>query len=252
MITEAIQISSVSKKFGGVIALDEFSCTIHTTELVGIIGLNGAGKTTLFDVITRLINLDQGTILCNGQNLESVDIKSMVRLGVARTFQELRLIGRLTVLENVLFCFQYHPREHFTRTILSGFGEDIYENEIKDKGIKLLEDVGLVGNHSDHASELSYGQQKLLSIACCIATNAGILLLDEPIAGVAPELKEQILSLIMRLNSTGKTIILIEHDVEAIWELCTRVIFMDQGRLIADGPPDDVRNNTRVLERYVS
>lgn len=251
MTRGALDIRQVSKSFCGVRALDDFSCYIERGELVGLIGPNGAGKTTLFNAVTRLVELDSGAIACNGTNIASVARASVVRTGVARTFQDMRLIRRLAAIENVLLCFQEQPRESLWRAIIHGGSSDRHEARITEKGLDLLENVGLRSVCMRKASELSYGQQKLLAFACCLATGSGTMLLDEPIAGVAPGIKKQILSLITQLNSKGKTIVLIEHDVEAVWEICGRVIFMDEGRLIADGSPEYVRNDRHVLERYV-
>jgi len=242
---------SLSKYFNGVVALGDFSCTVAEGEILGLLGPNGAGKTTLFNVLTGLLSPDAGTADFKGQALVGRPVHKIANLGIARTFQEVRLIRRITVLENVLLCFKNQPGEKLFNVFFRPGLCKRHEAMIRGKAMALLETAGLIEKANDLADNLSYGQQKLLSIVCCLAADAELLLLDEPVAGIAPEMAERILAIIADLPKLGKSAIVIEHDMDALKSIAHRMIFMDAGRKICEGTPDEVLNDPRVIEAYL-
>ncbi len=251
MTQSLLQTNELSKSFDGVRALDGFSCAVGSAEVLGLIGPNGAGKTTLFNVLSGFLPVDGGQATFQGRNLLRTPPHRISNLGIARTFQKLRLIRRLSVLENILLAFKNQPGErlgniffHWRRCVAA-------EKTNHQKAMSLLDEAGLVAKADDPAEALSYGQQKLLTIMMCLAADANLLLLDEPIAGIAPQMREKILAIIKTLPKQGKSVILIEHDTEAVTSVCDRVIFMDAGKKVCEGTPDEVRNNPRVIEAYL-
>jgi len=246
-----LQIDSLDKTFDGVTALASFSCSVHEGERLGLIGPNGAGKTTLFNVITGFIPPDSGKALYRDRNLVGKSPHRIASLGIARTFQDLRLIRRLSVLDNVLLSFKDQPGERLRNVFFRWRASAKKEAENRKTALSLLESAGLAEKATDAAEALSYGQQKLLSTVCCLAAGADLLLLDEPVAGIAPAMTEKILSIIKSLPEQGKSVMLIEHNLDAVMQVCDRVIFMDAGKKISEGAPEEVRNDPRVIEAYI-
>ena len=250
-MTTLLNMRNLSKHFDGVTALGDFSCTLGQGEILGVIGPNGAGKTTLFNVLTGFITPDRGQILLQDKNLTRLSPHKRARLGIARTFQNLRLIQRLTVLQNVLLFFDDQPGERLSNIFFRWDRCKEQEARNREKALSLLEGVGLRQKADDPAEALSYGQQKLLSIVCCLAADAQVLLLDEPVAGIAPEMIERILGVIQDLPTQGKSVMLIEHNLDAVMQVCDRVVFMDAGAKISEGTPKQVRDDPRVIEAYI-
>jgi len=250
-VTPLIDIKNLNKHFDGITALDGFSCTLGEGEILGVIGPNGAGKTTLFNVLTGFIPPDNGHVLLQASNLTRLSPHKRARLGIARTFQNLRLIRRLSVLENVLLFFKDQPGERLSNVFFRRSKCRVQEARNHDKALSLLEHVELGDKANDPAEALSYGQQKLLSIVCCLAADAQVLLLDEPVAGIAPEMTEKILGVIQDLPKQGKSVMLIEHNLDAVMQVCNRVVFMDAGAKISEGTPQQVRDDPRVIEAYI-
>lgn len=247
----ALNIKSVNKKFDGTVALDDFSLEIPRNSITGIIGPNGAGKTTLFNVITGFLPLDSGKIIYNGKNLSRMPSYKIARTGIARTFQQLRLINRMTVLDNILLSFQNQAGENLKNTFFFPGRVKEQEERNREKANELLVFMGIEEKASDLVEDLSYGQQKMISLACCLASGADLLLLDEPVAGINPEMIEKILKAIKKLPDAGKTFVMIEHNIEAVMQVCDRVIFMDEGKKIAEGDPESVRHDPAVIEAYL-
>jgi ABC-type branched-subunit amino acid transport system ATPase component len=247
-----LRVRNICKSFDGTVALDGFSAHVREREVVGLVGPNGAGKTTLFNVVTGFLRPDAGDVAYKGEALVGTPPYRLARRGLARTFQELRLIYRMTALENVLLAFPAQLGESATVAFVRWFEVSRRQRRNREEALALLSYVGLAEKAGELADELSYGQQKLLSLACCLAVGGELLLLDEPVAGVAPGMVDKILALITDLRARGKTVVFIEHNFAAVTEVCDRVIFMDEGRLVAEGTPAQIRDNPNVIESYLT
>lgn len=250
-MNSALNIIKVNKNFDGTVALDEFSLDIQKNSITGIIGPNGAGKTTLFNVVTGFLPLDSGKIIYKGRDLKGLAPYQVTRLGIARTFQQLRLITKLNVLDNIMLSFQNQHGERL-RTIFFFPGRIKKQEKINyEQSRQLLKFMGIEEKANSLVEDLSYGQQKMVSLACCLASGAEVLLLDEPVAGINPETIEKILDIIKKLPEEGKTVVLIEHNIDAVMQVCDRVVFLDEGKKVIEGGPESVRNDPAVLEAYL-
>jgi len=246
-----LEIDSLDKNFGGIKALSMFSCSVKEGEILGIIGPNGAGKTTLFNVITGFIAADRGKVTFRGADLIGLPPYKIARMGITRTFQKLRLIRNLSILDNVLLAFRNQPGERLGNVFFRFKSSTRREAENRKVAISLLEEVGLMEKLYEHAGALSYGQQKLLSLVCCLAPNAILLLLDEPVAGIAPGMSEKILSIIHVLAGQGKSVVLIEHNLDLVIQVCHRMVFMDAGAKVSEGTPEEIQNDPKVIKAYI-
>lgn len=239
------------KTFDGVDALADLSIELSPARITAIIGPNGAGKTTLLNVLTGFIRPEKGRCLLGGHETTFLSPYKIARLGVARTFQDLRLIFRVSAIDNILLARPHQRGERLSLALLR-IGVAAEEANNREMAMRLLSFVGLEQMALDLARDLSYGQQKLLTLACCLATDARILLFDEPVAGVHPTMAEHILELLGQLRDQGRTIVFVEHDISAVRRAADRVIVMDQGRVIADGPPREVLERREIMEAYLA
>lgn len=240
----------VRKSFDGTHALTDVSLEFPSSGIVAIIGPNGAGKTTLLNIVTGFLRPKSGRVMLGERELTHQPPHRIAQLGIVRTFQNLRLITQETVLANVLLG---RPKQKGERLLpaLFRFGVAAEEANNREEALRLLRFVGLDEKASELAGELSYGQQKLLSLACCLATEARILLLDEPVAGVQPEMVVQILGLLRELREQGRLVVFIEHDFAAVRQIADTVIAMDEGEIIAQGNPADVLGRPEIMEAYI-
>lgn len=266
-----LHMDHVTMAFGGLIAVNDFENKIYKNELVGLIGPNGAGKTTVFNVITGIYYPTKGKIFFDGIDITPLKPYQITHLGIARTFQNIRLFSDLSVLENVLVA-QHHTidnadvdrilKKHgkekkvkgkawFWRSVLK-LGYMKKEKEMKNEAYKLLEKVGLSDLALEKASSLPYGQQRKLEIARALATKPKLLLLDEPAAGMNPKESEELMKFIKFIRDEfDLTILLIEHDMKVVMGICERIIVMDYGSIIAEGNPMEIRTNKKVIEAYL-
>ena len=238
------------KAFDGTVALADVRLEFPSSGIVAIIGANGAGKTTLLNVLTGFLRADAGRAFLGGRELTRLAPHRIARLGVARTFQELRLISLVPVLENVLLARPNQKGERLLPALLR-FGVAQEEMQNRTEALRWLGFVGLKQKANEVAGELSYGEQKLLTLACCLATEARILLLDEPVAGVHPDMIEKILGLLRELRGMGKLVVFVEHDMTAVRQVADQVVVMDEGRIIAHGQPKEVLERPEIMEAYV-
>lgn len=246
-----LEVRDIYKNFDGIKAVDGFSLSIEEGKIISLIGPNGAGKTTVFNIMTGFIEPEKGSIYYKGNPILGMPPYRIANLGIARTFQNLRVLEKLTVLENVLLAKKEQRGEKIWNAIWRSKGQKKEEKENREKAMTLLEFVGLSDKANDLSEELSYGQQKLLTIACNLSAEPDLLLLDEPVAGLHPTMVSKMLSMIGDLSKKGKTIFLIEHNLEAVMEVSHSVVVMDEGRKIIEGDPQIIREDPEVIEAYL-
>jgi len=248
---DTFRCENMRKTFDGTRALANFSLEFPASGITAIVGPNGAGKTTLFNVLTGFVRLDQGRHFLGHRETTRLPPHEIARLGVARTFQDLRLILRVPVLDNVLMAC---PNQHGERLLTALLRFSVAGEEARNRTVamRLLRFVGLDCRAFELTGELSYGQQKLLTLACCLATGAPILLFDEPVTGVHPEMAARILSLLQELRAAGKLILFIEHDISAVRQVADFVVVMDQGNIIAQGLPGEILERSEIVEAYLA
>jgi len=247
---ETFRCDGLYKSFDGVHALVDIRLQLPRSGITAIIGPNGAGKTTLLNVLTGFLRPDSGRCFLGERETTYLPPHLIARLGVARTFQDLRLIFQVSALDNVLLAC---PRQRGERLLAALLRYSVAPEEARNReeAMRLLRFVDLEEMSSELAGELSYGQQKLLTLACCLATGARVLLLDEPVAGVHPEMASRILDLLRQLRENGKLVVFIEHDIAAVRQVADLVIVMDEGRVIAQGRPREVLERPEIMEAYL-
>lgn len=246
-----LRCEGISKSFDGVQALAGVDLHFPSSGIVAIIGPNGAGKTTLLHVLTGFLRADSGRCFAGNQEVTHLPPHRIAHLGIARTFQDLRLIFQVPCLENVLLARPGQRGERLLPALLR-FGVAAEEKRNRAEALRWLRFAGLEAQAYELAGELSYGQQKLLTIACCLATEACVLLLDEPVAGLHPEMVEQILGLLRELRQAGKLVVFVEHDLAAVRQIADVVIVMDDGKVIAQGSPHEVLDRPEIMEAYLA
>ena len=246
-----LDVADVSKRFGGVQALDSVGLQVRQGSIVGLIGPNGAGKTTFFNVITGLYPADSGIFLFDGKPYFPESVAQVTKSGLARTFQNIRLFGEMSVLENVMVGCHCRSKAGLLGAIFRFPSTKREERAIQEKSLKLLAYVGLSKFATMEARNLSYGHQRRLEIARALATEPTLLALDEPAAGMNATEKLELRELLLRIRSDGKTILIIEHDVSLVMGICDSLTVLDYGKVIASGKPADVRVHPEVIKAYL-
>ena len=247
-----LEIANMTKTFGGLKAISDITFSLEKGRIVSIIGPNGAGKTTFFNTLTGIYKPDGGTIKFNGKSLVGLRPDQIAARGIARTFQNIRLFPDMTVLENIMVGMHVHLKQSSIATLLhlSSFKRE--EDEAEKKAAELMEYVGLQRVENELAKNLPYGAQRRLEIARALAADPQLLLLDEPAAGMNPQETEDVTQLFRDIrDDLGITILLIEHDMRVVMRISEDICVMDYGEKIAQGPPSEIRSNTRVIEAYL-
>lgn len=242
-MTDLLSTTGISRRFGGIQAVQDCNISVQPNSITGLIGPNGSGKTTLFNLITGVYAPDEGDAFFNEKRITNLPSSKICHEGLSRTFQITRLFWEMTVLENMIVPI----RQVGLRSLL---GPDMFNEEI-ERAMGLLERVGLTHLRDERARKLSFGQQKLLEFAAILMADPIMVLLDEPAGGVNPTMIRFIMDLIHELNQKGMTFLVVEHNMGVVMELCNHVIVMDQGTKLAEGTPDEIQANPAVLDAYL-
>lgn len=247
-----LTLEGVSQEFGGLLALDGVSLDVKEEKIFGIIGPNGAGKTTLFNIITGIYNPTGGKVKYKEKQINGAPPYDVARMGIGRTFQNIRLFSKLSVLDNVKVGCHGVTKAGFFGALLGLPAERREEKEITFRSCELLEMVGLYDKRMEYADNLAYGEQRKLEIARALALKPSLLLLDEPAAGMNSSEKVNLMSFIKEIRDNEKlTILLVEHDMNLVMNICEQIAVLDYGRKIADGPPEQVKNDEKVIQSYL-
>ena len=246
-----LTIKNLTKKFGGVLAVNDVSFEVGTGSIMGLIGPNGAGKTTVFNLITGIYRPDQGEITFDGKSIVNLLTHRIISLGIARTFQTIRLFQNLSVLENVLAgCHSRMKAGSFQAMLRTPFQRQ-EEKAALARAVQALEFVGLRPDAEQLAKNLSYGNQRLLEIARALVTEPRLLILDEPAGGMNEQETTDLITLIRKIRDQGKTILLIEHDMSLVMRVCESIVVLDYGAKISEGTAETVKSDPLVIEAYL-
>lgn len=250
--TPILEAKHLGIDFGGLTAVDEFTMAVGRTEICGLIGPNGAGKTTVFNLLTNVYQPTRGTIMLDGYSTAGKTTAQVNRMGIARTFQNIRLFSNMTVLDNVKVGMHNSVKQNLFSSVTHGFGYRKSEREATERAMELLSFFGMEGMAKYIAGSLPYGAQRRLEIARALATNPGIILLDEPAAGMNPSETAELMENIRRIRDRFQiAVMLIEHDMNLVMGICEGICVLNYGKIIAKGTPEEIKSNPTVIEAYL-
>jgi branched-chain amino acid transport system ATP-binding protein len=246
-----LELTNLTKRFGGLLAVDNVSLHIKRGEVFALIGPNGAGKTTLFNNVTGLFQPTSGRVVFDGRNITGSKPHEVARAGIARTFQNIRLFSYMSCIDNVRVGRHVRMRAKLWDSLFKLPRERREEERVTEEAMDLLRFVGIEKWANQYARNLPYGQQRRLEIARALATDPKLLLLDEPAAGFTPQEKVELMALVRKILARGITVFLIEHDMKVVMGISERIVVLDHGEKIAEGAPEEVRKDAKVIEAYL-
>jgi branched-chain amino acid transport system ATP-binding protein len=246
-----LQIQNLFKEFDGIKAVDHLSLDVEDNSIVALVGPNGSGKTTIFNLVTGFLRPDNGRVFFDRKNITSLSPYKVARLGIGRTFQNIRLFPQISVLDNVMLGLRYDAGEGFWAALFQTGKMKRQEERNRQRAQEILKLIGLSEKRDALAENLSHGQRKLLELARILALDPKVLLLDEPFAGLFPETKKFMLDFLKNLKTRGKTIVFIEHNINTVTGLAEKVIVLNEGKKIAEGMPEEIRENEEVRRVYL-
>jgi len=246
-----LEVIKLNKHFGGLAAISELDLDVKDTEILGLIGPNGAGKTTLFNVISGFFPPTNGKVIFNGQDITWLKAHEIAHLGISRTFQATNLFMRISVLENVFTGYHLSYKTNRLKRILRTPAALKEEESLRRKALDVLEFMGLTPLKDELAANLPHGHQRILGVCMALATPPKMLLLDEPVTGMNATETQNMIDLIRQIREKGITIVLVEHDMKAVMNLCDRIVVLNYGQKIAEGLPEEIRENKEVIEAYL-
>lgn len=246
-----LEVRNLTKYFGGLLAVDDLSFEVKKGDIVGLVGPNGAGKTTVFNLITSFYQPTKGRIIFEGRDITGKKPSSITALGLARTFQSNLLFNDQNCFENVAIAHHLHRQTIFSNLLFSTRAGRDEEKKIRSRTGEMLECTGLVQVKDQLAGSLPHGLKRVLGMAVALATNPKVLLLDEPLTGMSYSELEAMMKLVQQLNSQGLTVLLVEHNMRAVMDICNTVVVLNFGKKIAEGLPDEIKNNKEVIKAYL-
>ncbi len=246
-----LRLQGITKVFGGLIALEEVSFSVEDGTITGIIGPNGAGKTTLFNIVSGIYPQNSGNVYLGGKNISRFAPEKLARLGLVRTFQNVELFGQMTVLENVMVGLHTKSKSGILSCAFKLPGHIREEKYIRERGLQWLEFTGMVDSAEVTAGNLPFGKGRLLEIARALALEPRMILMDEPAAGLNSRETIGLAALIRRIRESGVTVVLVEHDMDLVMDVCDAVVVLNLGRKLAEGTPREIQENTAVIAAYL-